>query len=108
MSGLFRVGGDEYDNFMGRYSEPLAAELADAAGITAGQRALDVGCGPGSLTNVLVERLGSDHVAALDPSESFVEAARRRLPGVDIRLASAESIPFDDHSFDATLAEVRV
>jgi len=104
----FEVPAEAYGRFMGRYSEPLAAELADAAGITAGQRALDVGCGPGSLTAVLVERLGSEHVAALDPSESFVEAARRRLPGVDIQLASAESIPFDDDSFDVTLAELVV
>jgi len=104
----FEVPADAYGRFMGRYSKPLAVELADAAGITAGQRVLDVGCGPGSLTNVLVERLGSDHVAALDPSESFVEAARTRLPGVDIRLASAESIPFDDDSFDAALAELVV
>ena len=77
----FEVPADAYARYMGRYSEPLAVELADAARVTAGQRALDVGCGPGALSAVLVERLGSDHVAALDPSESFVEAARRRLPG---------------------------
>jgi SAM-dependent methyltransferase len=93
---------------MGGYSEKLAVELADAAGVRAGQRALDVGCGPGALTAVLVERLGSDRVAALDPSEPFVEAARTRLPGVDIRLASAEDIPFDDDSFDLALAELVV
>ena len=104
----FEVPADAYGRYMGRYSEPLAVELADAAGVAPGQRALDVGCGPGGLTAVLVERLGSDHVAALDPSASFVEAARTRLPGVDIRLASAESIPFDDDSFDVALAELVV
>jgi SAM-dependent methyltransferase len=93
---------------MGRYSEPLAVELAGAAGVITGQRALDVGCGPGAMTAVLVERLGSDHVAALDPSEHFVEAARTRVPGVDIRLASAEDIPFDDATFDVALAELVV
>ena len=104
----FEVPADAYGRYMGRYSEPLAVELADAAGVAPGQRALDVGCGPGGLTAVLVERLGSDHVAALDPSTHFVEAARSRLPEVDIRLASAESIPFDDDSFDVTLAELVV
>ncbi|MEO6533056.1 MAG: methyltransferase domain-containing protein [Pseudolysinimonas sp.] len=104
----FDVPADAYARFMGGYSEKLAVELADAAGVTAGQRALDVGCGPGALTAVLVERLGSDHVAALDPSEPFVEAARTRLPGVDIRLAGAENIPFDDESFDIALAELVV
>jgi SAM-dependent methyltransferase len=104
----FDVPADAYARFMGGYSEKLAVELADAAGITPGQRALDVGCGPGALTAVLVQRLGSDRVAALDPSEPFVEAARARLPGVDIRLAGAESIPFADDAFDAALAELVV
>jgi SAM-dependent methyltransferase len=104
----FDVPADAYARFMGGYSEKLAVELADAAGVTAGQRALDVGSGPGALTAVLVDRLGSENVAALDPSEPFVEAARSRLPGVDIRLAGAESIPFDDDSFDIALAELVV
>jgi len=104
----FEVPADAYARYMGRYSEPLAIELADAAGVTAGQRVLDVGCGPGALTAVLVERLGSDRVAALDPSEHFVDAVRLRLPAVDIRLASAEAIPFDDDSFDAAIAELVV
>ncbi|HEY4321897.1 MAG TPA: methyltransferase domain-containing protein [Gemmatimonadales bacterium] len=104
----FEVPADAYGRFMGRYSEPLAVELAAAAGVTPGQRALDVGCGPGAMTALLVERLGRDHVAALDPSEHFVEAARTRLPGVDIRLASAEDIPFADATFDVALAELVV
>lgn len=104
----FEVGADAYWRFIGRYSEKLAVELADYAGIESGQRALDVGCGPGALSAVLVERLGSARVAALDPSAPFVDAARSRLPGVDIRLASAESIPFDDDSFDVALAELVV
>jgi SAM-dependent methyltransferase len=104
----FDVPADAYARFMGGYSEKLAVELADAAGVTAGQSALDVGCGPGALAAVLVERLGAENVAALDPSEPFVEAARVRLPGVDIRLAGAESIPFDDAGFDAALAELVV
>ena len=104
----FDVPADAYGRFMGGYSEKLAVELADAAGVTAGQRALDVGSGPGALTAVLVERLGVENVAALDPSVPFVEAARVRLPGVDIRLAGAESIPFDDATFDVALAELVV
>ena len=104
----FEVSADAYGRFMGRYSEQLAVELADYAGVESGQRALDVGCGAGALTAVLVARLGSSDVAALDPSEPFVEAARVRLPDVDIRLASAESIPFDDGAFDVTLAELVV
>jgi SAM-dependent methyltransferase len=104
----FEVGADEYWRFIGRYSEKLAVVFADAAGVTAGQTALDVGCGPGALTNVLVERLGAGEVAGVDPSAPFVEAAHRRFPTVDISQASAEELPFDDDVFDNALAELVV
>ena len=97
-----------YDRFMGRYSKLLAPRLADMAGLTAGQRVLDVGCGPGALTGELVTRLGSDAVSAVDPSQPFVEAVRERFPGVDVQRASAESLPFPDEAFDAVLAQLVV
>ena len=89
----FAVPADAYDRFMGRYSVPLSPQLADLAGVAAGQRVLDVGCGPGALTAELVERLGAAAVAAVDPSEPFVAAARERHPEVDVRQASAEELP---------------
>jgi ubiquinone/menaquinone biosynthesis C-methylase UbiE len=104
----FSVPAASYDRFMGRYSSQLSPQLADLAGVDAGQRVIDVGCGPGVLTRELVARVGAANVAAVDPSEPFVEAARDRLPGVDVRLASAESLPFDDASFDAALAQLVV
>lgn len=104
----FAVGASAYDRFMGRYSVPLAPLLADFAGVEAGQRVLDVGCGPGALTTELVARLGPSAVAAVDPSEPFVAAARERHPGVDVRQASAEQLPFDDDGFDAALAQLVV
>jgi SAM-dependent methyltransferase len=104
----FNVAADAYDRFMGRYSRHLAPQMADLAGISAGQRAIDVGCGPGALTAELVARLGASAVAAVDPSTPFVEAARERNPGVDVRQASAENLPFADASFDAALAQLVV
>jgi SAM-dependent methyltransferase len=104
----FDVAADAYDSFMGRYSTLLSAQMADLAGITEGQRVIDVGCGPGALTVELVRRLGSDKVAAVDPSPPFVAAARARYPGVDVRQAPAEDLPFPDHAFDAALAQLVV
>ena len=102
----FRVAGAAYDRLMGRYSRPLAVALADAADITSGQRVVDVGCGPGGLTTELVRRLGADRVAAVDPSQPFVEECRGRNPGVDVRSGRAEALPFDDGAFDAALAQL--
>lgn len=104
----FNVAAESYDRFMGRYSRLLSPQLADLAGVAAGQRVIDVGCGPGALTAVLVERLGAQGVVAVDPSEPFVVAATERFPGVDVRIATAESLPFDDGQFDAALAQLVV
>lgn len=102
----FQASGETYDLFMGRYSRALAPGFADFAGVSPDWRALDVGCGPGALTTVLVERLGADAVAAVDPSPPFVEACRARHPGVDVRMAAAESLPWPDDVFDAALAQL--
>ena len=72
----FEVDAAAYGEFMGRYSEPLAAEFAAFVKAEPGQRALDVGSGPGALTAVLVERLGAQAVAAVDPSAAAVSAIR--------------------------------
>ena len=104
----FAVTADAYDRFMGKYSVLLGPQLADYAGVRSGQRVIDVGCGPGALTGELVERVGPASVSAIDPSESFVTAARKRFPGVDVRLAAAEQIPFPDKAFDAALAQLVV
>jgi SAM-dependent methyltransferase len=99
---------DAYDRFMGRYSVLLAPQLGDLAEVSLGQRALDVGCGPGALTGELVRRLGAEEVSAVDPSEPFVAAVRERYPGVGAQRASAEKLPFPDGTFDVTLAQLVV
>lgn len=100
------TSADAYDRFMGRYSVQLAPQLADLAGVTAGQRVLDVGCGPGALTAELVGRVGADAVSAVDPSQPFVTAVAERYPGVDVREAGADDLPFPDDEFDVVLAQL--
>jgi SAM-dependent methyltransferase len=104
----FAVSADAYGQFMGRFSEPLAGQFAAFLRLAPGQRALDVGCGPGALSAVLVAELGAGLVSAVDPSESFVAAARRRLPGVDVRTGAAEALPWPDGSFDCVAAQLVV
>jgi SAM-dependent methyltransferase len=105
---FFDVTATAYGRFMGRFSEPLGLHFLDLVGVRQGQRALDVGCGAGALTSALVTRLGSDAVTAVDPSEPFVDAVRERCPGVDVRLAPAEALPFAASTFDLALAQLVV
>jgi SAM-dependent methyltransferase len=97
---------DAYEAFMGRYSTPLAGEFSRAAGVRRGDRVVDVGCGTGALTAVLAEIAGPDHVAAVDPSEPFVQQCRARIPGADVRVAPAEALPFGEAEFDHALSQL--
>ena len=104
----FDVAADAYASFMGRFAAPLAEQFVDLVGLEPGWRVLDVGCGPGTVTAVLAERLGADRVAAVDPSPSFVPAVRVRLPDVDVREGAAENLPFPDAGFDAAVCQLVV
>jgi len=102
----FAAPAEHYDRFMGRYAPTLAVALADAAGVTAGMRVVDVGCGPGGLTRELVARVGAKYVAAIDPAPQFAEACRERNPGADVRVGAAEQLPWADGEFDAALSQL--
>lgn len=105
-SRTFHVSSDAYDRYMGRYSKQLARVFAESVVPPAGGRFLDVGCGPGALTGEAVRLLGPSSVAAADPAPGFAEACRQRFPGVDVRVAPAEELPFSDDEFDAAAAQL--
>jgi SAM-dependent methyltransferase len=104
----FRGSADAYDRLVGRYGAPLAAAMVEFARVEPGMRVLDVGCGPGALTTALAGLVGAENVHAVDPSEPFAEACRARVPGVEVVVAPAEALPFDDGTFDASLAQLVV
>jgi ubiquinone/menaquinone biosynthesis C-methylase UbiE len=104
----FAAPAESYDRYMGRYSRRLAPLLADFAGVAQGMRVLDVGCGPGALTEHLAGRVGAEEVAAVDPSESFAQACAARVPGADVRAAGGERLPWPDGEFDAVLSQLVV
>jgi SAM-dependent methyltransferase len=104
------VPADAYERFMGRFSTPLAPLFADLAlaGAPTRPTVIDVGCGPGMLTTELARRTGEELITAVDPAASFVSATTARFPRADVRVASAEALPFADGAFDAALAQLVV
>jgi SAM-dependent methyltransferase len=97
-----------YDRFVGRYAPRLSAALIATVGVRPGDRALDVGCGPGGLARALADVVGASSVAAIDPSTSFVAACRARVPGADVRQGAAEALPFEPSAFDVVLSQLVV
>jgi SAM-dependent methyltransferase len=104
----FETGVAGYGRLVGRYTPALAVAFCDAVGVVAGETALDVGCGSGALLGELARRLGPEHVAGVDPSEPFLELARKAVPGVAVRRAGAEQLPFDHDAFDVVMSQLVV
>ena len=100
-----RPSGDPYDHHVGRYSPELAAALIAVAGVERGQRALDVGCGPGALAQALAALLGADSVAASTPPRRASTCALGVPSG---RPPRAQRLPFGEGDFDAALAQLVV
>jgi ubiquinone/menaquinone biosynthesis C-methylase UbiE len=99
--------------YLGRLSELLAGirrKDYPRLGLGPGSSVLDVGCGAGEVCVELGGLVGTEgRVCGVDLSETMVEAARvaARNAGasIELRVASAYSLPFDDTSFDAVRAE---
>jgi len=90
-----------------RTAEEAAAFLIPE--LRSGMRLLDVGCGPGSITRGLAERLAPGQVVGLDLSAEALAAARRDvtlrgLPNLQFQAGSVYELPFADASFDVAYA----
>jgi ubiquinone/menaquinone biosynthesis C-methylase UbiE len=71
--------------------------IVQLAALTAADRFLDIGCGPGAALEHAAASGAT--VAGVDPSPSMVERASKRVPDADVRVASAEGLPFPDDHF---------
>lgn len=99
-------GADKYDSYMGRWSRRLAPLFLDFAGLAAGERVLEVGCGTGSLTFALPGRANIASVEAIDYEQQFVDAARERNTDrrINIQKGDACNLQFADGQFDRALS----
>jgi ubiquinone/menaquinone biosynthesis C-methylase UbiE len=90
-----------YDRFFGSITGRLVEPLLDAASVGAGTRTLDIATGPGYVAAGAATRGAS--VVGVDVAAAMVALARRLHPGLDVREADAQALPFADASFDAVL-----
>jgi ubiquinone/menaquinone biosynthesis C-methylase UbiE len=95
---------DAYERLMGRWSRRLASAFLDHVGLKAGEAMLDVGCGTGSLTTVLAERVEPRTVTGIDIAFPFVRFGARRHSRAHYLVGDACALPLADASFDHVMS----
>ena len=97
--------GAAYERYMGKWSQLAGGTFLDWLGPESGWRWLDVGCGNGAFTEMLVERCAPASVDGIDPSGAQIAYARTRSSTrvVEFRLGNAMALPFPDDAFDAAV-----
>jgi ubiquinone/menaquinone biosynthesis C-methylase UbiE len=94
--------GVAYERFMGRWSRAVGVIFLDWIALPKNLRWLDVGCGTGVFTELVLDTCSPATVVAVDPSTAQIEQARNKLIAkrADFRVADGQALPFPEGSFD--------
>jgi ubiquinone/menaquinone biosynthesis C-methylase UbiE len=97
--------GAAYERMMGVWSRLVGASFLDWVAPLPGLRWLDVGCGNGAFTELLVESCAPAAIDGIDPSAAQLAFARARPAGriATFHQGDAMSLPFADDGFDAAV-----
>ena len=97
--------GADYERYMGKWSQVVGEIFLDWLATKSGLRWLDVGCGNGAFTEMIVERCVPAVVHGIDPSEGQLAFARARPASriAQFHQGDAMALPFPDDSFDVSV-----
>ena len=69
------TANEAYEAYMGRWSRLVGDQFLEWLDLPDGLRWLDVGCGPGALSQTILKRCAPSGVVGIDPSESYIAHA---------------------------------
>jgi len=96
--------GSGYEHMMGKWSRLVGEDFVTWLAPPPGLRWIDVGCGNGASTELLVDRCAPSEVVGVDPSEAQLAFARARgIARARFELGKATALHCPDHAFDAAM-----
>ncbi len=100
------AAGKLYEPYVGRWSRFVARDFLAWLDVPAQSAWLDVGCGTGALTEVILQQTQPSSVTGMDPSVGFVEHAKAHItdPRAAFDVADAQSLPVASARFDAAVS----
>jgi SAM-dependent methyltransferase len=100
------AAGDLYEPYVGRWSRLVAREFVSWLSVPTDKDWLDVGCGTGALTEVILETATPHAVRGVDASAGFIEYAKARIANslASFEVGDAQSLPVDSAIFDVAVA----
>jgi len=100
------AAGDLYEPYVGRWSRLVAREFVSWLSVPTNKDWLDVGCGTGALTQVILDTATPHAVTGIDASAGFIEYAKMRIdnPLASFKVGDARSLPIDTTSFDVAVS----
>jgi len=100
------ASGEAYEPYVGRWSRLVGREFVAWLRVPPGSRWLDVGCGPGALTQTILDAASPAGVAGIDPSTAYVEYARSRVRDarVSFDVGDARSLAAGSGAYDAVVS----
>jgi SAM-dependent methyltransferase len=91
---------DDYERFMGRWSRAIGERFLAWFGAPRGARWLDVGCGTGAFSELILRSAAPAALSGIDPSPQQIDFVRKRLPAHTFEVADSATMPFGDGAFD--------
>ena len=100
--------GTPYDKFMGRWSVLIAEKFLDWLSVSPGSSWLDLGCGTGSLTKLILQTRAPKEVFAIDSSSEFISHAQQTItnPIVNFQVGLAQALELESKSVDTVVSGI--
>jgi SAM-dependent methyltransferase len=91
---------EAYERYMGQWSRAVGEKFLAWLAPPKNARWLDLGCGTGAFTGMILKHCAPASVTGVDPAPAQVEHAKKAFPAAEFQVGNSMALPFKDNEFD--------